>query len=71
MPQSSRGMLERGERIDASYEGERFAFRPIGIYWLQAATAKLLGRGAWDDDRDLPAAVAARPASWPCSRCGG
>ena len=47
--QSSRGMLERGTAIDSSYEGERFAFRPIGIYWLQAGTGKLLGRGAWDD----------------------
>jgi len=44
--QSSRGMVERGTLIDSSYEGERFAFRPIGIYWLQAATAKILGRGA-------------------------
>ena len=47
--QSSRGMLERGTAIDSSYEGERFAFRPIGIYWLQAGTGKLLGRWAWDD----------------------
>jgi 4-amino-4-deoxy-L-arabinose transferase-like glycosyltransferase len=47
--QSSRGMLERGTAIDSSYEGERFAFRPIGIYWLQAGAGKLLGRWAWDD----------------------
>jgi len=44
--QSSRGMLERGTLIDSSYEGEAFAFRPIGIYWLQTATAKVLGRDA-------------------------
>ena len=31
------------------YEGERFAFRPIGIYWLQAGAGKLLGRWSWDD----------------------
>ena len=42
--QSSRGMVERGTAIDSSYEGERFAFRPIGIYWLQAATTKVLGK---------------------------
>ncbi|MDP1907690.1 MAG: glycosyltransferase family 39 protein, partial [Hyphomicrobium sp.] len=47
--QSSRGMLERGDAIDATYEGERFAFRPIGIYWLQAGVGKLLGRWSWDD----------------------
>jgi len=45
--QSSRGMLERGDLIDSSYEGERFAFRPIGIYWLQTGAGKVLGRGAW------------------------
>ena len=47
--QSSRGMVERGTAIDSSYEGERFAFRPIGIYWLQAATAKVLGKWSRDD----------------------
>ena len=40
--QSSRGMLERGTAIDSSFEGERFAFRPIGIYWLQAGAGKIL-----------------------------
>jgi 4-amino-4-deoxy-L-arabinose transferase-like glycosyltransferase len=44
--QSSRGMVERSSLIDSSYEGERVAFRPIGIYWLQAGAAKVLGRGA-------------------------
>jgi 4-amino-4-deoxy-L-arabinose transferase-like glycosyltransferase len=47
--QSSRGMVERGTAIDSSYEGERFAFRPIGIYWLQAATTKVLGKRSRDD----------------------
>ena len=47
--QSSRGMLERGTPSTSSYEGERFAFRPIGIYWLQAGAGKLLGRWAWDE----------------------
>lgn len=44
--QSARGMLERRDAFDASYEGERFAFRPIGIYWLQMGAGQLLGRDA-------------------------
>ena len=43
----ARGMLERGEPLDARFINERFEFRPIGITWLQAGTAALLGRGAW------------------------
>lgn len=41
--QSSRDMLKRGDLIDATFEGERYAFRPIGIYWLQMASGKVLG----------------------------
>ena len=52
--QSSRGMLERGTAIDSSYEGERFAFRPIGIYWLQVGTASALS--------SIPAPCAAQNA---------
>src|SRR5450432_3198069 len=43
----ARGMQERGEPLDARFLDERFEFRPIGITWLQAGTAALLGRGAW------------------------
>jgi len=46
--QSARGMLERGDPIDATFEGERYAFRPIGIYWLQMGSGAILGSGAWD-----------------------
>lgn len=46
--QSTRGMLERGDLIDANFEGERYAFRPIGIYWLQMGSGAILGSGAWD-----------------------
>lgn len=46
---TSQGMLEKGTLIDASFEGEHFAFRPIGIYWLQIAAGKLLGPWSWDD----------------------
>ena len=61
--QASRGMLERGDAIDATYEGERFAFRPIGIYWLQAGAGKLLGRWSWDDIATyrLPSLIAGDP----------
>jgi 4-amino-4-deoxy-L-arabinose transferase-like glycosyltransferase len=45
--QSSRGMLERNDWIDATFEGQRYAFRPIGIYWMQVATGKVLGKQAW------------------------
>jgi len=44
--QSTRAMLERGDLIDARFQGERFAFRPIGITWLQMVPAKLLGQDA-------------------------
>ena len=59
--QSSRGMLERGDAIDATFEGERFAFRPIGIYWLQATAGKVLGSWSWDAIATyrLPSLVAA------------
>lgn len=46
--ESSRAMLERGDLLDARFLEQQFAFRPIGIYWLQIASGKLLGPGAWD-----------------------
>ena len=45
--ESVRGMLERGDLLDARFISERFAFRPIGIYWLQMASGALLGPSAW------------------------
>src|SRR6476646_5330184 len=45
--QSTRGMLERGDLLDARFLDERFPFRPIGIYWLQMASGALLGPSAW------------------------
>ena len=44
--QMAREMLARGDLLDAAYQGERFAFRPIGITWLQAAAGALLGKDA-------------------------
>lgn len=46
--ESSRAMLERGEFLDARFLEQRSPFRPIGIYWLQIASGKLFGAGAWD-----------------------
>jgi len=45
--QSTRGMLERGDLIDARFLDERFPFRPIGIYWLQMGSGALLGPSSW------------------------
>jgi len=42
----ARSMLERGELFDATYQGERYPFRPIGITWLQMAAGGALGKGA-------------------------
>jgi 4-amino-4-deoxy-L-arabinose transferase-like glycosyltransferase len=44
--QSSRAMLARGDLVDATFQGERYAFRPIGIYWLQMAAGEMLGKSA-------------------------
>ena len=44
--QMARSMLERGDLLDATYQGERFAFRPIGITWLQMAAGAALGKDA-------------------------
>src|SRR5262245_17762227 len=46
--QSTRGMLERGDLLDARFLEERFPFRPIGIYWLQMGSGALLGPSTWD-----------------------
>ncbi len=52
----ARGLLERGELFDATYQGERFAFRPIGITWLQMAPGAAFGKGAqgWIGTYRLP-----------------
>lgn len=46
--ESSRAMLERGDLLDARFLEERYAFRPIGIYWLQMASGKFFGPDAWN-----------------------
>ncbi len=44
--QASRDMIGSGNMIDPTYEGERVAFRPIGIHWLQVASGEVLGSTA-------------------------
>ena len=44
--ESSREMLREGRFIDPRYAGERERHRPIGTFWLQMASAKLLGPAA-------------------------
>jgi len=58
--QSARDMIKRHDLIDATFEGERFAFRPIGIYWLQYGAGKVLGHKAqhWITTYRLPSLIA-------------
>ncbi|HLS19033.1 MAG TPA: glycosyltransferase family 39 protein, partial [Paracoccaceae bacterium] len=44
--QSSKQMLETGKFIDIRLQEEPRWKKPVGIYWLQAASAKLFGEGA-------------------------
>lgn len=44
--QMARDMLANGDFLDAQYLGERFAFRPIGITWMQGLAGQLLGAEA-------------------------
>lgn len=44
--QSSKQMLETGKFIDIRLQEEPRWKKPVGIYWLQAASAKLFGGGA-------------------------
>lgn len=42
--QSSRQMLETGDFVTPRFQEELRAKKPVGIYWLQAASAALLGQ---------------------------
>lgn len=44
--QASRQMLETGDWIDIRFQQEPRYKKPVGIYWLQGITAKLIGDGA-------------------------
>ncbi|WP_144079722.1 ArnT family glycosyltransferase [Candidatus Endolissoclinum faulkneri] len=43
--QASRQMLETGDLIDIRFQNLPRYVKPIGIYWLQAASAKIFGGG--------------------------
>ena len=42
--QASRQMVETGDYIDIRFQNEARNKKPVGIYWLQAASAKLFGK---------------------------
>jgi 4-amino-4-deoxy-L-arabinose transferase-like glycosyltransferase len=42
----AREMARHGHVLDAQFNGERYAYRPIGITWLQMAPARILGSDA-------------------------
>lgn len=44
--QASKQMIESGDLIDIRFQDEPRHKKPVGIYWLQSATAVLFGRGA-------------------------
>ncbi|MEZ5878353.1 MAG: glycosyltransferase family 39 protein [Tepidamorphaceae bacterium] len=44
--QSTRQMVETGDYIDIRFQDETRYKKPVGIYWLQAASVNLSGQGA-------------------------
>lgn len=42
--QASRQMVETGNLVDIRFQGEPRHKKPVGIYWLQASFAKILGK---------------------------
>ncbi|HET7085247.1 MAG TPA: glycosyltransferase family 39 protein [Rhizomicrobium sp.] len=64
--QSSRQMVESGDVVDIRFGHVPRYKKPVGIYWLQAASTKLAGLGR--DDRiwtyRLPSLLGAIAASW-------
>ncbi|GAB4576830.1 MAG: glycosyltransferase family 39 protein [Roseibium sp.] len=44
--QATKQMLETGDYVDIRFQDEARHKKPVGIYWLQAAAAKLTGEGA-------------------------
>src|SRR5215831_13134415 len=64
--QSSRQMVESGDVVDIRFGHVPRYKKPVGIYWLQAASTRLAGMG--HDDRiwtyRLPSLLGAIAASW-------
>jgi len=46
--QASKQMLETGDYVDIRFQGEARYKKPVGVYWLQAASARLFGGGVHD-----------------------
>ncbi len=69
----ARSMLERGDLLDAQFQGERYPFRPIGITWLQAASASSSARSAqsWIGTYRLPSLLCGLLAVLACGGCCG
>jgi 4-amino-4-deoxy-L-arabinose transferase-like glycosyltransferase len=44
--QATKQMLETGDYVDIRFQDQARHKKPVGIYWLQAAAAKLSGEGA-------------------------
>ncbi len=46
--QATKQMLETGDFIDINLGSAARYSKPVGIYWLQAASTAVLGQGSWD-----------------------
>ena len=44
--QATKQMLETGDYVDIRFQDDARHKKPVGIYWLQAASAKIVGQGA-------------------------
>ena len=62
--QASKQMLEGGDFIQPRFQGDDRFNKPIGIYWLQAAAARLTQRPASIWAYRLPSALGALAAVW-------
>ena len=64
--QASKQMIETGDLVDVRFQGEPRHKKPVGIYWLQAASASLLGAPPYDHiwPYRLPSLVGAVLAVW-------
>ena len=69
--QSSRQMVESGDVVDIRFGHVPRYKKPVGIYWLQAASTRIAGLFPADRDRDdriwtyrLPSLLGAIAASW-------
>ncbi|MBV8977194.1 MAG: glycosyltransferase family 39 protein [Alphaproteobacteria bacterium] len=73
--QASKQMLESGNFIDIRFANEPRYKKPVGIYWLQAASTELVGLATGERDRiwsyRLPSLIGAIAAVLLCFWCAG